>query len=339
MTCTFFNVEAVPARFPHRDNFIATLERAGKFQETFEDRWLAGITFVPHSCGGGGIYLNNCINEGEDCDFKVFSGLKPEVRWRGYTMFASVSCSTFGDRMIVEREALNNFTVSRPAIAAWELYYGHASSLNLDCEEFDGNPYLATTAQGFPTAPDGITAADAVAVSPKEAAYLALNEIDQINGVLHVTYGVLLAWAEAGIIERNGQGNFETIVGGHLVIPGYPGSDPIADPVPPFDKTVGVDWVFATGDVFGYRGTQVNDQTLDHRRNNYFTLVEQSYLIGFDPSCPRFGIPVEISSVGGESGFAPVEFQPANDQLACDGDSTPFDPDTFIGIEFPDVSP
>lgn len=59
---------------------------------------------------------------------------------------------------------------------------------------------------------------------------------------------------------------------------GYPGTGPDGQPRP-----AGEEWLFASPALFGYRGTVFSSNALDTRHNDYYSLSEREYVIGFDP--------------------------------------------------------
>lgn len=368
MTARTFTEVAPPARIPSRDDLILTLEREGVRREDVPgERWVAGVQFRPENLGGGGIFVDNCLanadvssEEVATCNHKVFNSFKDSVEWRGYTMFSSVSCSTFSDRADITAEARRQFTYSRGAIAAFELSYGLANRIEtqgkLDDQgnAFPQNPFLATTLQDFPTATSDWTDADildpiaGLATINNEIAARALGT----PSVIHASPALTTIWQAMELIERRENGNLYTTIGDHLILapPGYYGATPYdpADPVPAHSPAVtypGVHWVYVTGPLIYYEGDLEISDTLQQRRNNYFTVVEQNLLVAFDDSFPRFGLPIgrDCTSLDVTFGVAgdPVN-RIMNDQyLACvalgsseEDQGEAIDPEAFIGLDY-----
>jgi hypothetical protein len=367
MTARTFTEVAPPARTPSRDDLLATLEREGVLRTDVEnERWVAGIQFRPENLGGGGIFTDNCLanndlssEEVATCTHKVFNTFKDAVEWRGYTMFSSVSCSTFSDRADITAEARRQFAFSRGAIAAFELYYGLSNRIEtlnkLDDQgnPYPVNPYLATTVQDFPTATAAWT--DATILDPIAGLATIHQEISAralgTPSVIHASPALTVIWEAMELIRRADNGNFYTNVGEHLVLapPGYYGSTPLdpTDPVPSHSPGVthpGVHWTYVTGPLVYYEGEYEVSDTLQQRRNNYFTVAEQNILVAFDDAFPRFALPIGRDctsldvdfTVGGD----PVN-RIMNDQyLACvtvgsgEDQGEAIDPEAFIGLDY-----
>lgn len=371
--CTFFEVSP-PSRTPSEDGLLVTLERASLTVETDPPgRWIGGVQFRPEACGGGGIWVDNCLfnaespdSPGEEgCDLKVFNTFHDAVPWHSMLIFSSVHCSTFSDQPDVNTQAKQQFNLSRDAIAAFELYYGQANRLMVageTCDDSDPvpqNPFIADAlTNSFPTAATPGDWTSAVTLDPVAGMALILDQIATITSgataVLHIPPGLAAVWLALELIEKE-DGLYRTSVGGHLVIaaPGYYGSTPLDDTDPgnfdghsPGFVAEGGWWVYVTGGMGLYQDAVRTEDTLEHRRNNYFTVAEQFVLPFFDPTCPRFALPVgrDCSSLeidwSDPLAFTPVE-QIFNDQfITCvdpDGgnEGTPMDPAIFVGVEYP----
>jgi len=304
--------------------------------------------------------------EEENCSLKVFNTFHDSVAWKSMLIFSSVHCSTFSDSADVKAEAVSQFDISRDAIAAFELYYGQANRLEVSgetCDDGDpvpANPFIADAlANSFPTA---VTPGDwttATTLDPVAGMALILDEIAATaagaQAVIHIPPGLAAVWLALELIDRV-DGVFRTSVGGHLVIaaPGYYGSTPLDDTDPanfdghsPGFVIDGGFWVYVTGGMGVYLDTVDTSNTLEHRRNNYFTVVEQFVLPYFDPTCPRFALPIgrDCSSLDLDWSVTgtPVE-QIFNDQyITCvdpDGgnEGVPMDPAIFVGVNYPSSS-
>lgn len=362
-------------RTPSREDLISVLERAEQVSGRGDERWIGGIQFRPVACGGGGIHVDNCAFESDspdspglsvgDCVNKVFNGFHDSVKYRAINVFSSVSCGTFSDREDVAVQANQQFDLSKGAIVAFELMYGQANKLETTAETCDDgspmpqNPFIADTNQFFPTATVPSDWTTATVLDPVAGLALINNLINELvagaESTIHIPASVATIWDGYELITRDSANNWRTNVGNHLVIasPGYHGSSPYEpDGHSPAVTHDGVGWAYVTGPVGIYIGdrhgisassTAFDGVTFDHRRNNYFTVVEQFYLPYFDPTCPRFAVPIGRDCTSVEidlsTGGVPVD-QIYNDHyITCvdfgaGTEGTPMDPDIFVGADY-----
>lgn len=316
--------------------------------------WIGGIQFVPEPCGGGGISLNECATE--ECQSKVANTLEESVKWRPWNVYSMVRCSTFSTPGEVPAAARQTFDNSKGVISAFELTYGAANYLQYSGVGDDvRNPILATPNQIFPTSATGDWI-DAEVKMLDEGWRIILNTLADLytgtEGVIHVSPGLASLLLTVEAIDVQG-GVIRTNVGGHLVLAanGYPGGAPRpADELPngqsPAKYHPGVEWVYVTGPVGLALGDVHEDTTLEHRRNNYYTLAEQFVLPYFDPSCAQFAVPVTVDEDALTTDFTD-EFQGEwitriqNDQIvACidpDGgtEGQEISPGLSLGLTFP----
>ena len=363
--CTFREVSP-PSRRLSGDNLLSVLERAGLVRDRGDGTWIGGVQFRPENCGGGGIHVDNCASGVEEsggsgdvsgCAEKVFNSFHEAVKWRSMNVFSSVSCSTFSDQPDVRDEATRSFIISKPAIVAFELYYGQANKLETvgelcdDGSPFPQNPFIADPAQLFPSGTDTADWTTAVVLDPVAGLALINDTIATYalgaESVIHTTPGMATIWLSHDLIDRDDSGNFRTRVGNHLVIaaPGYYGStpyDPNGDsPGRLYDN---IAWTYVTGPMGLYLGDEHSSDSLDQRRNNYFTVVEQFVLPFFDPTCPRFAVPIGQDCASLEVDFTiggtPVTRILNDHYLECvppesgapEGEA--IDPAVFIGIDY-----
>ena len=112
------------------------------------------------------------------------------------------------------------------------------------------------------------------------------------QGVLHVPLELIEQGFRAGIFETRGSQMFTKA--GNLVAAGagYPGTGP--------DGTIlqGALWVYITGQVFAYRSApEAFDfrTTVDRSKNTVKTIVERTYVLGWD--CCHFAVPVSVGGI------------------------------------------
>lgn len=356
MTACAFTEITPPARESSSDNLLPTLQAAGLQTLSGDGAWVGGVQFVPTPCGGGGVYHSECATG--ECLQKVANGLEASVKWTPWLVYSAVTCATFADRDEIEASAIATFNNSKSVISASELYYalGHRSDYEgLTCDDgspYPINPFLADPVQYFPTSPDGAWA-NAETKLLDEGWRILLNTLaDLATGtlaVIHVSPGLLSALvAEQLVVSSNGL--YFSATGGHLVIgaPGYSGGSPSDDIVgnSPGYIWPGVEWIYVTGPMNLALGDVQTDTTLEHRRNNYFTVAEQFILPYFDPTCIQFGVPVtldpnkedtDFSDTGGAKAVTRIN----NDHIiACDPQSTgdfageEMSPDIYLGHTF-----
>ncbi len=105
-------------------------------------------------------------------------------------------------------------------------------------------------------------------------------------GVFHMTRGTALQLLGQQLLTVRGGGLY-TQVGTPVVAGGgYPGTGPVTDPAT--DDADATGWVYATPPLFGYRSepfpsSAVPGDLLDTRNNDLFSVVERTYVVGFDP--------------------------------------------------------
>lgn len=345
--CTFLEISP-PARLLSPNNLLATLERAEALMTPTNPAWMGGIQFVPQPCGGGGIWPNECV--GETCTHKVANGLVESVKWTPNLIYSAVTCGSFSDKNELMAAARSTFNISEPVIAASELYYAAANKDQLAlaplCDNGDAyppNPYLATPDQFFPTGTDPAVWTTAQVLLLDQGWRVLLNtiasEFSGTQATIHVSPGLLAILVSVDVVtEVNGL--YRTTVGNHLVIgaPGYFGASPA-------DETEGVgydwpdvEWIYVTGPMGLLLGSVDEDNTFEHRRNNYVSLVERFSLPFFDPTCSQFALPVSLDAAGTETDFTDTE--PAtlverrnNDHLyECTGKGEEMSPGVFVGV-------
>lgn len=122
----------------------------------------------------------------------------------------------------------------------------------------------------------------------------ALGDCGKGRGVIHMTYEVAEAARAQHLIEVVG-GRLQTILGNYVVAgAGYTGSSPAGA------STAGIHWMYATGQIFGYRstgellGTEFKQQ-FDRENNTSEMIAERVYVLGYD--CCLFAVPISLGGI------------------------------------------
>lgn len=112
------------------------------------------------------------------------------------------------------------------------------------------------------------------------------------QAVIHIPAQLAEQCYRAGVVETRGQQVFTKL--GNLVAfgTGYTGSGP--------DGTIlqGALWIYATGQLFAYRTPPEAFEfktTVDRAENTVRTIVERTYVIGWD--CCHFAVPVSVGGI------------------------------------------
>lgn len=109
-------------------------------------------------------------------------------------------------------------------------------------------------------------------------------------GVIHVATEALPTLDAWGLVKVNGQ-VLRTLNGSRVAVgAGYPGSAPSGAAA-----ATGTSWMYATGPVFGYRGTvrvTPTREALDRTENTVRMIAQQPYVLGWD--CCHAGVLVQL---------------------------------------------
>jgi hypothetical protein len=247
--------------------------------------WQQGITWVERCPAGATTY--------DECLTVTGTGAPPappaktdnvEQTFRGatpFTVYAEFDCSPVG--------LLDAATVARDALARIEqmqveraFFHGTAAGqttvfphLAADTEVVD--------AQGIvlqPVASPIVTGSDVDITDGLGRLESALSDCYGGQGFIHVPHRVfpmLAAWNLA--VERDG--GLYTPAGNRIVVgSGFENTAPDGTPAEP--RTA---WIYATGQVFGYRSdvrfTQARE-SIDRAENTYKMIAERTYVLGFE---------------------------------------------------------
>ncbi len=245
--------------------------------------WQQGITWIER-CPDGATTYDECLTvtgtgappapaaKTDNVD-QTFRGATP------FTIFTEFDCSPVGlnDATSVAEDALARIEPYQVEAAFWTGTAGAQSvvfpHLAADAEVLDAQDIVLQ-----PAATTCVTGADAAhALGALED---CLADCYAGQGVIHVPRAVLPTLAAWNLVtERDGRlytsaGNL-VVVGGGYTGSGPDGSAPAA----------GTGWIFATGQVFGYRSdvfvTQPRD-SIDRAANTLRMIAERTYVLGFE---------------------------------------------------------
>mgnify|MGYP003578882243 CR=1 FL=1 len=270
--------------------------------------WRNGVIYGP-LCGlnggpGGGITFD---------DFCAVSGVGSKAAtvtrfWRGatpFTPYAEIDCSpvggfwddpTFADAQDLAAAALQRSEGWQVERAFW------TGSPPIGANNLQVYPHLAANAAVLSTG-------DLFAVTLQTAATTVTGVVDPVEGlgwledrladcynqqgVIHVTPMIAVAMDSYGLLKKQGA-QLQTLQGNLVAVGnGYPGTAPDGT------STAGVEWAYATGQIFAYRSAQVafrREESLDRTENTLKQIAERTFVLGWD--CCHFGIPI---STGGRA--------------------------------------
>jgi hypothetical protein len=247
--------------------------------------WQQGVTWIER-CPDGGTTYDECIAvtgtgappappaKADNVD-QTFRGATP------FTVYAEFDCSTVG--------LLDAATAATDALARIEqTQVERAFFLGTVGGQTTAFPHLAADtevvdSQGIvlqPVASPVVTGADVDITDGLGRLESELSDCYGGQGFIHVPHRVfpmLAAWNLA--IERDG--GLYTPAGNRIVVgSGFDNRAPDGTPAEP--RTA---WIYATGQVFGYRGdvkfTRARE-SIDRTENTYRMIAERTYVLGFE---------------------------------------------------------
>lgn len=261
---------------------------------------LLGVEYQP-LCGGSGTTFDYCVTGGPGPGFYATASRQMRAA-TPFTVFSEVQCSTVGDnwdRGNADAEDMLRATEQYQVERA--LWTGEVAGLSNQMY-----PHLsANSAVTQSLVPNGLqitlqTQAVIVSGGPLSAATAigllegALGACYDGQGVLHVPESAVPALANLNMIYRQGK-NLLTH-NGNLVVAGagYTGSSPSGVTPPP-----GSTWMYATGQMFMYRGpikTFARETELNRATNTLTAIAQRTYVLGWD--CCHFAVQINTGSVG-----------------------------------------
>lgn len=266
-----------------------------------DSHWRNGVTWQD-ICGTGGVTFDDFCMESPVPSGKAANSTVTTSGAIPFTVFAEVDCSPVGysqseqraravdaltrnEQLQVERTFWTGDMVGAGAVTGFVRPHLAADTASTDL--ISG---VVATLQCAATAVTGTTVDIVEGLGRLEAAVTGCN-----NGqaVLHIPNILGPALFDHYLAKTNG-GQIQTYTG-HLVAlgAGYTGSSPAGVVTP------GVAWVYATGPVFAYRSgpeTFTFTEQFDRANNTLKTIVERTYLLGFNCCC-LYAVPI---STGGE---------------------------------------
>jgi hypothetical protein len=261
---------------------------------------LLGVEYQP-LCGGAGTTFDYCVTGGPGPGFSVTASRTLRAA-TPFTVFAETQCSPVGDNWDRANDDARNILLTTEQYQVERaLWTGEVAGLSNQMY-----PHLAAAAPVTQTlVTNGLqvtlqTQAVIVSGGPMSAATAigllegALGACYDGQGVLHVPESVVPALANLNMIYRQGK-NLMTH-NGNLVVAGagYTGSSPSGVSAPP-----GSTWMYATGQMFMYRGDIITfgrESELNRATNTLTAVAQRTYVLGWD--CCHFAVQINTGSVG-----------------------------------------
>lgn len=247
--------------------------------------WQNGVTWVER-CPTGDTTYDECVSvtgTGAPPPAPIKSANVEQV-FRGatpVTVYARFDCSPVGQ---TETEDSAQDALSRVESRQLERAFWSGAAAGTDDVVF---PHLAADAQVVDA--QGVvlqSVASPVITGSVDAAHglglleSALGDCYSGQGVIHVPESAQPTFAAWGLIVERDGGLFTTAGNRVVVGVGYPGTGP--DGTAPAAGTV---WVYATGQVFGYRGdvrTMTVPESFDRSENTVEMLAERTYVMAYE---------------------------------------------------------
>lgn len=272
----------------------ATLLDYVSWQDAPDSKWLNGITYRTQ-CGDTSTTFDYCSVTGSPTLPNPTKEQTGDISYRGatpFTVYSRIDCSPPGfwndaENLVMTQLAQTESRTVETAFWTGEIadgagtVYPHLAS---NVEVYDTEAPLTVLLQ--PAASVPITGAINV-VRALSALEESLGECYNAVGTIFVTMHTFNRMVAEHLLDfRNGR---YVTKKGNWVVPGYgfPGTSPAGA-----DRTPGQAWMYATGNVFGYRTApkQVGSLEESFRRdvNTLEMIVERTYLITWD--CCLFAV-------------------------------------------------
>jgi hypothetical protein len=251
-----------------------------------DPHWQAGIEWQS-LCGDAATALDYCVTGAPLPAQKVDTG---GLEMRGanpFTVYAEIDCSPVGtnwDRGMADARRLLEMTEAHAVESAFwtgtaagvlDTVYPHLAA---DSEVSDSSsvfPVVLQTAATIVTGSTGVTSALGMGALEDAAT-------DCYHGVvtIHVPMIAVASLMHRGIIQRDGA-RLRTIAGNTVIVgAGYANTSPTGAAA-----GIGQAWLYATGQVFGYRSavkTFMREQSLERSTNTLKAIAERTYVLGFE---------------------------------------------------------
>jgi hypothetical protein len=291
-------------RLPFTPASFGLLNTATPLPE-LERHWSMGLTWEPN-CGDASSTWAQClaVERGSPPTDPGPAGT-PEAKAatassviRGaipFTVYVEHDCSAVGGWDRVRKRAADALTRAEGRIVESVFWTGEAAGTEVVF------PHLAADAVLIEDEAGGAPLQEAAEIVASPLGIVdALGELEGAIGscydgvaTIHVPRKLIPRMASNGMIRAQG-GLINTTLGTKVAAGrGYPGTGPAGT------EAAGVEWMYATGEVFYRRGEIVQPtdvETLNRATNTIKALAERTYVIGWD--CCILAIPVTISEGG-----------------------------------------
>lgn len=286
---------------------VNTLLDNVQWADSSGSHWRAGITWQT-VCGGATTVIDWCVVTGADLSntTKSRTATMPSRGAMPFTVMAEIDCSPVGFWDNAQANVTNILARMESIVVEQVFWTGDSAGI----DEFI-HPHLAENTEIFDNS-DVVSVLIQPAMSVPVTGTLdvteALGALEQALGrcygavgYIHVTVPIFEQMvAELLVFKVNGR--WQTARGNWVVAgDGYTGIGPTGA-----DPAYGTAWMYATGQIFGYRsGIMVNGNEIEHFNRSVNTLkviAERTYVLGWD--CCQFGV---LASYGGTITGAPNE--------------------------------
>lgn len=257
---------------------------------------LLGVEYQP-LCGSSSTTFDYCVTGGPGPGFAPTASRQMRAA-TPFTVYADLACSAVGTTWDQAYEDVTNilktteqYQVER---ALWtgqvagldnQMYPHLAASSAVTTSIVQGG--LQVTLQTAATSVTGSPVSPAVGIGLLES---QLGACYDGVGVIHVPESAVPALANLNMIYRDGP-NLRTY-NGNLVVAGagYTGSSPSGVAPSP-----GTTWMYATGQLFMYRGpikTFTREESFNRANNTLTAIAQRTYVLGWD--CCHFAVQINI---------------------------------------------
>lgn len=251
-------------------------------------RWITGYTFRPELCSGGAVLAMNCLGDSAQMSN---AALPAAIDGSAWMIYAYDKCSTFGfGAADYEARARRQLNANESYLFARELWTGAAT----------GPASAATLDKNRPLADPAATTVTAAAATPLVALGLLEQALMQggwnRRGFIHCRPQLLVEWAAATAIRR--EGTLWLTPSDNIVVSdgGYLGSGPAAPTTPPTTSQ----WAYATSWMQVRVGTQrvsggPNAEGVDRSVNTVFTWAFEPVMVQWD-ECVHYAAQVSLAA-------------------------------------------
>lgn len=281
---------AIPRKYvdpPTRQPLPYSLVQMAEWRNDSDPHWQGGIEWQS-LCGNSATALDYCVTGAALPAAKVDTGGRDLRGANPFTVYAEVDCSPVGqhwDRGMADaRRLLEDSEAHEVERAFWTGTAAGVTNtvyprLAADADVYDSTSSVMRVqlqaAAVVVTGSTGVTPALGMGALEDAAA-------DCYHGVatIHVPIIAIASLMHRGIIQRDGA-RLRTISGNTVIAgAGYQNTSPAG-----VAAGVGQAWLYATGQVFGYRSavkTFVREQSFDRSTNTLKAIAERTYVLGYE---------------------------------------------------------